>query len=79
MILSDEYLAELARTIAETCDEEIDCEQMLSRAAAFITAVSQGEQSLPESLRVVAQHLRVCAECREEIELILKTRFDDAD
>lgn len=79
MILSDEFLAELARTVAETCEEEIDCEQMLERAAEFITAVSRRQQDLADSLRVVAQHLRICAECREEIELILKTRYEGGD
>ena len=75
MKLSNEQLAELARSVADTAEEEIDCEEMLSRAATFIEAVTGGEGDLPESLRVVAQHLKVCAECREEMEMMLAAKF----
>lgn len=77
MKLSSEQLAELARSVAETAEEEIDCEEMLSRAAAFLEAVTGGQSDLPESLRVVAQHLKVCAECREEMEMMLAARFGE--
>ena len=77
MRLSIEQLAELARAIADTAEEEIDCEEMLARAAAFIEAVAEGDVDLPASLRVVAQHLRVCPECREEVELLLQARFGE--
>ena len=75
MKLSNEQLAELARSVAETADEEIDCEEMLTRAAAFIEAATGKQGDLPQSLRVVAQHPKVCPECREEMDVMLAARF----
>ncbi len=72
MMLTDEQLAELARLVADTAAHEIDCDEMLARAAAFVEAVAAGPDDLPETLCVVAQHLRVCSECREEIDLLLE-------
>ena len=74
MKLSSQQLAELARSVSDTAEEEIDCEEMLARAASFLEAITGGDD-LPESLRVVAQHLKVCPECQEEMDLMLAARF----
>lgn len=72
MRLTDEQLAEFARSLCETNEEELDCQQMLDRAAAFVEAAGTTPDRMPEALRAVAQHLRVCPECREEIEMLLR-------
>jgi len=78
MILTDEQLARLARLVADTAAHEIDCDEMLARAAAFVEAVADDPDDLREALREVAQHLRVCPECKEEVDLLLEAT-DDGD
>ena len=68
-----DQLAELARIIAETAPQEIDCDTVLDRVAAYLETAERGER-LPEELRAVAQHLEVCPECKQEFEALLKAR-----
>lgn len=75
---TNEKLAELARIVAETTGEEIDCEQLLGRVAAYLRAVADGGELSPP-LQQVAQHLRVCPECSEEfIALVRAEGLDPA-
>ena len=72
MTLSNEQLETLLGLLHETEDCEIDCEAVLARAARFIEVAVGPDATLDVSLREVAQHLRVCPECREEIEAIIR-------
>ena len=63
-----EQLRELLRVVAATRPQEIDCEQFLTRVAAYLESL--GEQALPPELDVVAQHLEVCPECSEEFDAL---------
>jgi hypothetical protein len=68
---TDEQLADLVRLLGATADQEIDCEQMLDRAAAYLKLLT--ERAAPnEYLRQVAQHLQVCPECHEEFVALIK-------
>ena len=64
-----EQLRELLRVVAATRPQEIDCEQFLTRVAAYLESL--GEQALPPELDVVAQHLEVCPECSEEFDALV--------
>ncbi len=67
-----EQLRELLRVVAATRPQEIDCEQFLTRVAAYLEALER-EQALPPELDTVAQHLEVCPECSEEFDALVST------
>ncbi len=64
-----EQLRELLRVVAATRAQEIDCEQFLTRVAAYLETI--GDQALLPELDVVAQHLEVCPECSEEFDALV--------
>ena len=49
-MLTDEQLAALAQLAADTVENEIDCDEMLARAAAFVEAVRDDPDQLPLAL-----------------------------
>ena len=69
MPLSNHEIEALMRLIGLTKDDEINCEQCLSLVAEFAERHMAGK-SIPESLKALAHHLSVCAECREEYEAL---------
>ena len=75
MALSSEEIRELLRLIEETRDAEIDCEQCLSLVAEFAEEKLAG-RSINEALRAVEHHLSICAECREEYEVLRQVLKD---
>lgn len=72
-----EQLADLARIIAATADDEIDCDELLERVAAYLD-LADTDGVLPDELEKVRQHLAVCPQCREEFDALVRAR-DDAD
>ena len=64
-------IEELARLVAETSAEELDCGAVLDRIAAYLEQLVDGRKVTAE-LRTVAQHLKVCPECREEFDALLR-------
>jgi uncharacterized protein with PIN domain len=69
MSLSKNELNALMRLVGLTKESEINCEQCLSLVAEFAERELAGK-SIPESVRAVEHHLNVCAECREEYEVL---------
>ena len=65
MTLGDEEYRELARALLATRPEEIDCDQWLDRVGMYLDLTEAG-RPIPESLRPVEEHLRLCPECAEE-------------
>jgi hypothetical protein len=70
MQLTREMLDRLAQGIAATYPEEIDCNEWLSRVGRLVEILSRGVP-VPPDLEPLLQHIQVCAECREELELLL--------
>lgn len=68
---TDDQLAELAELLSATTNEEIDCDVLLNRVAAYLHATTD-RRKMEEDLRQVGQHLKVCPECREEFEALFK-------
>jgi hypothetical protein len=68
---STEKMRELLRLVMVTDPVEIDCDSFLSRVGAFLEARERGDEMSPE-FRTVCRHLEVCAECKEELEALLK-------
>ena len=75
---NDDQLADLARLVGSTADEEIDCDEMLNRVAAYLKALT--ESAAPtEALQQVAQHLKICPECREEFAALIEAEGLDPE
>ena len=65
-----EQLRELLRVVAATEPQEVDCEEFLARVGAYLEGVKPTREP-PAELRQVAQHLEICAECREEFDALM--------
>ena len=72
MPLSRHEIDALMRLVGLTNDTEIDCEECLSVVAEFAEMQLKGK-SISAGLRAVEHHLSICAECREEYEILLRT------
>lgn len=68
---ADEQLADLARLVGATAGEEIDCAEVLNRVAAYLKSLAE-HAAVTEHLQQVAQHLKVCPECYEELVALIK-------
>jgi hypothetical protein len=71
MSLSKQEIEDLMRIVGLTMDDEFDCERCLQQVAEFADRVLMG-RSIPAGMEAIAQHLSVCAECREEFEALLR-------
>ncbi len=66
-----EQLAALARQLASTAPEEIDCEAVLDRVATYLEA-RQSDVGIPPELHAVRRHLEVCPSCLEEFQALVR-------
>ncbi len=69
---SREQLAELAQQLASTAPEEIDCDAVLERVAAYLEA-KESDVALTPELEMVRQHLEICPDCLEEFQALVRT------
>lgn len=67
---SNEKLDLLLDLVVNTAPEEIDCEEVMHRLAAYVEAKAQDSASEAPKFAVLKQHLEVCHECVEELELL---------
>lgn len=76
MKLSSDELQALLHLVGETRPDEIDCDEFLSRVAAYVDA---SIPALPTdaSYDDLRHHLRVCPECLEEFEALVEGLRDD--
>jgi len=72
----EKKLIELLSTVAQTHESEIDCEECLHRVAAYVEQFHP-DATLSAEFWDVAAHLRICPECREEFEALLKLHRND--
>jgi uncharacterized protein with PIN domain len=70
MTLSTEQIENLVGLIQETRERELNCEECLALVAESAEAELQG-RSVPAAMEAVQNHLSLCAECREEYEVLL--------
>ena len=64
-------LRELLRVVMATAENEIDCDELLSRVAALLDARRAGAE-VPTELMPALQHLAVCPECKQEFDALLE-------
>ncbi len=66
-----EQLRTLLRLLSDTEPDELDCDQLLQHVGALLETLQDGQEP-PEQLAAVSQHLRVCPECREEFDALMR-------
>lgn len=77
MNLSNEQISGLVGALKHTHDDEFNCEQFLDLMAEFMESEPAKIETC-EKLKKVSNHLTLCAECREEYEM-LKELQDECD
>ena len=65
MRLRDEKIHALLEAADATRDAELDCDEFLDRMAAYAELRAAG-RDVPDAWRLVEEHERLCANCREE-------------
>ncbi|MGH7595201.1 MAG: hypothetical protein ACREOI_02565 [bacterium] len=75
MKITREILDSLAQSIVATRPEEIDCDEWLSRVGRLLEIMQRGEP-VPSELAPVLQHIELCSECDEELQLLLAALND---
>lgn len=73
MKLTTKELNALLRLVEVTEDAEIDCDEFLSRVSAYLERLLADDGATAEAFPEVVQHLKICPECREEFEAMLRT------
>jgi len=73
-----ELLRKLLDLVRLTKDDEIDCDEFLDRAARYLDSTGP-DGSLPEGAEALVHHMRVCPECCEEFEALLRALRDETD
>lgn len=69
MNITDRQVEALLQMLALTKDEEADCGKCSRRMAEFAETTLAGK-SIPEGLKCIDEHLRICGDCREEFEAL---------
>lgn len=72
MALTKKAIHDLLRQVRLTREREIGCDQCLERAAEFAERALAG-RSISEALEAVEHHLRMCRDCREEYDALLRS------
>jgi len=70
MDLDPNRLGKMARALAGTREDEIGCDDCFAEMDRFAEMILAGK-SAKEVLPLVHQHLKQCADCREEFEALL--------
>ncbi len=70
MELNIDILKKMTRSIANTRDEEIGCEDCFEFVDIFVESQLQGKDPA-EAMPLVEAHLNRCANCQEEFEALL--------
>ncbi|MCA9296563.1 MAG: hypothetical protein KC983_08595 [Phycisphaerales bacterium] len=71
MTLTPDELNVLLRLVHITETSEINCDEFLARVSTYLERLVQGNRS-PAGFEQVLHHLKICPECREEFEAMLR-------
>lgn len=69
MNISEPQIRSLLEMLSLTGNEEADCGECLQHMAEFAETSLPGKP-IPEGLRRIEEHLKLCGECREEFEAL---------
>ncbi len=70
-ILGPEQIRQLLAHVARTLPKELTCDECLEELDRFAEMTLAGRPA-EEALPLVAQHLAICRDCREEFEALLR-------
>jgi hypothetical protein len=68
--LDPDMLKEMARGIATTRPDEIDCDECFEQMDQFVEITLAGKNAA-DAMPLVQDHLHRCGDCREEFEALL--------
>lgn len=66
-----EEMEGMLKMLADTSEDEISCDQVLEVLAEYAEMAQRGED-VAHLLPLVHQHLELCADCREEYDVLLR-------
>jgi hypothetical protein len=68
---------DLFEALWATRDVEIGCDDCLMQVASYCETELAGKE-VPEALRLVREHLEICAECHEEYQALLSALLESS-
>ena len=68
-MLNPEKLKKIVRMIAETRDEELNCDGCFAEMNRFVDLLIEGKRP-EEAMPLMQHHLDMCGECHEEFEAL---------
>jgi hypothetical protein len=66
---------DLLKDLLATREVEIGCDDCLMQIASYCETELAGKE-VPEALRLVREHLEICAECHEEYQALLSAMLE---
>jgi hypothetical protein len=66
---------DLCEALRATRDAEIGCDDCLMQVTSYCEIELAGKE-IPEALRLVREHLEICAECHEEYQALLSAMLE---
>lgn len=66
----DRHLHDLADLLLKSRPDELTCDEWLDRVGGYAEAAAAGRPP-PDGSELVAHHLDVCPECREEFDALV--------
>ena len=78
MKITTKQIKTLLRFVAKTGDSEISCQTCEDQIAQFAETRLTGKE-IPEALKAIEEHLRICPECSEELDFIRRALESDLE
>jgi len=72
MLLEPSKIKLLLDVLILTRDDEVDCDRCFDSMAEFAESQLSGK-SVPDALVAIDEHIRICADCAEEFEILKDT------
>jgi hypothetical protein len=72
MLLDQSKIKLLLEALLLTHETEVDCDACFNSMAEFAESQLSGAL-VPEALVLIDDHIRICADCREEFQILKKT------
>jgi uncharacterized protein with PIN domain len=78
MKITENQIKTLLGFVSKTRDDEISCQACEDQIAQFAESQLTGKE-IPEALRAIEEHLKICPECTEELEFIRRALESDVE
>jgi len=75
MLLDQDKIKMLLQTLVLTRETEVDCDECFDSMAEFAESQLSGK-SVPAALVAIDEHIRICADCADEFQILKKTISD---